>query len=560
VDSEAARRFARQYSQQPRRVAEASSRRTIRDCHVALLLALLTLILLLLTAPRIGLTWDEPAYIAASEAYVEWLGRLLSDPSGALSPEGIRYGWEPNHEHPPVNKVYSGLVWVVARPVFDDLLAHRLGNMLLASALVGMLYLLVAPRYRRVAGIAGCAALLTMPRFFFHAHLAALDLPATVAMVAVTLLFWHTHEHRGWRYGILLGLLWGLALATKFNTVLVPPLLGLWALIFRRRLYLFGRLTLAVVIGLPLSLVIWPWLYHDFWERLIEYLRFLTVDHHQIGQWYLGEYFLPPPWHFPFVMAFAVVPTTVTVLLLAGLVRVIISRHNAALGWLLILSALPPMLLLTTGQSVVYDNERLFLPSFPFLAALAGVGFAALLGGLQKIAGRAVPRLPGVAWTGALAAIFFLPQTVSAAFLYPHLLSYYSANVGGLPGAARLGLEHTYWCETYAAALEYLNREAEPGAIIWVEDWSFDVMLYYQLQGLLRPDLRITAPPGAVSVLARSGVRPAMANMGAADYALVQYRQTGFITNPAIGGLLGTRQPVLAIVHRGVSIMELYER
>ena len=84
--------------------------RKINDKLVAAVLALLTLVVLLISAPDIGLTWDEPAYIAASESYVAWIGELVSDPGYALSSEGIDQYWTVNHEHPPLDKIWSGLV------------------------------------------------------------------------------------------------------------------------------------------------------------------------------------------------------------------------------------------------------------------------------------------------------------------------------------------------------------------------------------------------------------------------------------------------------------------
>ena len=85
----------------------------------------------------------------------------------------------------------------------------------------------------------------------------------------------------------------------------------------------------------------------------------------------------------------------------------------------------------------------------------------------------------------------FLPQSISIAKLYPHLLSYYSANVGGLRGAKRLGMETTYWCESYADAIPYLNEHAKPGDMIWVDPLSQNVMVYYQVNGKLRGTVEV---------------------------------------------------------------------
>ena len=103
----------------------------------AALIMVLTLLLLVATEPQIGLTWDEDIYSRASELYTSWLGKLITQPAEALSKEGIDQVWSFNAEHPPLGKIWSGIVWQGARFIFNDLTAHRLGNMILVSVMAG---------------------------------------------------------------------------------------------------------------------------------------------------------------------------------------------------------------------------------------------------------------------------------------------------------------------------------------------------------------------------------------------------------------------------------------
>ena len=536
----------------------------------AVLILMITLALLIVTEPQIGLTWDEPDYIVASETYSAWFGDLLTQPAEALSSSGIEESWSINHEHPPLDKIWSGIVWSGARHVFDDLTAHRLGNMILVSVMAGLLYLLIAESYGLSAGLAAVAALLTLPRFFFHAHLAALDVPAACAVFFVVFLFWKTREDPSWIWTLVLGLVWGLAFATKINAVFLPPVLFLWALIFRRERKLLARIVLMTLIGVLFSFVVWPWLYPDFPARVIEYLDWITVEHWEIGQWYLGSMYMPPPWHFPFVMLWAVVPLTITVLYWTGIVRAFWKRREAGgLGTILIINTLAPLLALTTGNSMVYDNERLFMPAFVFLAALAGMGFGWLEIGIRRLAERIQKTRWTVPVTALAAVLFFLPQSISLARLYPHLLSYYSETVGGLPGATRLGLETTYWCESYSAALPYLNEHAQPGDTIWVDPWSHNVMIYYQLHGRLRDDVEIAFPQYAQSSLFPEYGPATIATHEASDFIVVQYRQTTIGSTPENPGSdsfiphpdsewLNAHEAEYQLSHDGVPIMEVY--
>ena len=549
-------------------VDHAHRRFAVQHSVIALFLAVLTVVLLFITEPQIGLTWDEPVYLMAARSYAGWFEHLATDPGDALQPGTIKRFWEINHEHPPLDKIWSGMVWMGARQFLDDLPAQRLGNMILVAIAVGALYTAVASSFGVWAGIASAVALISLPRFFFHAHLAALDVPAAVAFFLVTMLFWHTRHRSSVAWDVALGVAWGAALATKINALFVLPMLFLWTLAFARQAFLVRRLFIAGIIGLPTFVGFWPWLYHDTVARLIAYIRFITVDHWEIGQWYFGEAYMPPPWHFPFVMLVAVTPLVILILAFASSIRGVVALRSSrqmecdqgAQIALWSLGVLVPLLALTTGRTMVYDNERLFMPSFLFVAALAGIGLDGLGRALRRaLEQRALERFttPAVALG---CAVLFAPHLTITAHMYPHLLSYYSEAVGGLRGATRLGLETTYWCETYARALPYINAHAPPGAVVWTEDWSHDVLLTYQFIGRLRPDVRVALAPGAGSLFSRYGLEGTLADISDADYVIVTYRQTGFAAHPKIERWMAGRQPVVRIERYGVPLMEVYEQ
>jgi 4-amino-4-deoxy-L-arabinose transferase-like glycosyltransferase len=532
-----------------------------KDRWIAIILALLALVVLVATTPQIGLTWDEPAYIVASESYMEWFKVLFSDPAQALEQETIDTYWAVNHEHPPADKIWSGAVWHVARPVFDDLVAHRMGNMLMVAVLVALLYLMIAGEFGRTAGFAAVAALMTLPRFFFHAHLTSLDMPAAVMIFIVVYFFWKTKDHTKFWSTLGLGVIWGLAVSTKINAVFVMPILFLWALLFQREIRLFVRLVLAGIIAFPVFLLSWPWLYPAVVERIEEYVRFITIDHWEIGQFYLHEFHMPPPWHFPFVMLFAVVPLTIFVLSLVGIFRTSREKAHRAMGIMFIFNALVPLLALSIGETMVYDNERLFMATFIYIAALAGIGLDWTINKLHtwlNSKGRDSLAAPAAA---VLILLTFVPHLVLVAPLYPHLLSYYSESVGSLPGARSMGLETTYWCETYAASLTYINENADPGDSVWTDPWSHDVMVYYQMQGRLRDDVWIAVPQYASSILTpdaqlREEWYPD------ADFVVIQYRQTSIGEDPSTSEILSwaaSREPVVRISYLGVPLMDVFQ-
>jgi hypothetical protein len=211
---------------------------------------------------------------------------------------------------------------------------------------------------------------------------------------------------------------------------------------------------------------------------------------------------------------------------------------------------------------MVYDNDRLFMPAFPYIAALAGIGLDWTLRGIRSwltLRGRMALATPLAV---IVLVLVYGPHLALAAPLYPHWLSYYSEIVGGLPGATRLGLETTYWCDTYTEALDYLNKNAQMGDVVWIDPWSHDVMVYYQLHGQLRADVWIATPPGGRSLL-DTRAPLIMAPYRQADFIVLQHRQTSY----AKGGLaypimqwLDGQEPDFRFSYQDIPLIDVYHQ
>ena len=522
---------------------------------IAILLAGLTAVILIATNPTIGVTWDEPNYMGAAHSYATWSRLFAKSPMRALQAGTIENYWDVNHEHPPLAKLWSGIVWLVSRHFVNDLLANRLGNILLVSLLVALLYLLISGTYGKAAGMFSVAALLSMPRFFYTAHEVSLDVPMAVASFVLTFLFWKTVDRKSWLWGAAWGVGWGLALATKINGVLIPIAFIIWLAVFRRKWSMVLRLFLMGIIAIPTFLMVWPWLYHQTWPRVVEYVLFFLnhSDYANNAPWYLGRIYLIPPWHYVFVILWAVVPLTVTFLYLAGMFHAGKGKRDGGLAWLLTISALVSILPFIFGKVQVYGHERLFMSVIPFLAALAGIGFSWLAGGLRKLLGRAKRPALAIPATLIMGAVLLVPQLVSMTSLYPHLLSYYSEGVGGLPGATKLGLETTYKCETFASAIPYINAHANPNDSIWSE--NSPVLKYYQEIGVLRQDVSL--------VKKLPEVIPGLIGYGKfenANWYIFEYRQSQFRTSKGYLAyqILKTQTPVFELNYQGVPLMAIY--
>ncbi len=510
---------------------------------------LLTLVFVMATLTDVGLTWDEPLYIKASRGYMTWLGILRRDVGQALSDGAIVRWWvqDPTLElHPPLGKLLSGLSWAAFRGLLGDIAAHRLSNAVLFSLLVATVFWMVSSMRGRASGMFAALSLVLMPRMFFHAHLANIDTTVAITWFLAMYAFWRLESGAGWLPVVIMGLFFGLALATKMNAIVMPMVWGVWVLLFRRNWRSMFRLAVVSAIGAGVFVATWPWLYHDTGNRLLYYVL-MASRFKDRPQFYLGQALPHVPWHYPFVITLAVVPLVIMVMCLLGAVQIVRRRPADAGGWMLIINALTPLLFAATGLQAAYSGERHFIPAYPYLACLAGIGFASTL---EVLSARAAPLYERLSYTrarwgvAAMLALLFLPVLISMVQIYPYELSYYSELVGGLRGASRLGLETTFWCETYRDVLPYLNANAEEGASVWAEN-PF-VLRLYQGVGMLRPDLQATGGD-LVSPLT-------------IDYVVVQMRETAFAYyTPDVVDVMQLHDPVYSLTRQGVPLLHLYK-
>jgi 4-amino-4-deoxy-L-arabinose transferase-like glycosyltransferase len=395
----------------------------------------------LLTLGDPGITVDEPLDVRPGRTYVEL---LMKHGPAFLAPPVVERTYRDNAEHPPLGRWLLGAaskvfepVEAVARGGDPTGLYVRSGRVAPAVAF-GVLVGRVALETARLGGIAsGVGAgigLILMPRMFAHAHLGALDtFVATFWTLALLATLRATSARRPFVALAGAGALWGLALLTKIHGwLLAPAALAwiAWRLPWRRA---GGAAAVWLAAGLVVFFAGWPWLWYETGPRLVGFLR-TGVERTPILVQYFGTVYrdLDVPWHYPWLYAMAAVPIGLIGFGLIGAVAGLQERRTRALvgtllgvvaGWLTLFSTRVP----------VYDGERLFLPIFPLLAIVIGLGFGACWD-------RAKAR-----WSRAALALLLAAQGAGVLLLHPFQLSYYNALIGGVKGAERLGLELTYW-------------------------------------------------------------------------------------------------------------------
>lgn len=497
----------------------------------------------LFTANAYGPTYDEPFYASAGVRHADWWARALRLDFGALRADSITQAWGPNHEHPPLEKVASGFSQRWFGSVLPGLAAFRLPSALWFAMTIAALYLFSRRAWGRRGGLFAALAFAFMPRVVAHAHLAALDMPiaawffVTAALTAVAL------ARDSWAWTVLAGLAFGLALLSKMNAFFLPALLLPWGLIYHRRRWP-KLLAATLAIGPAVFWLGWPWMWVSPLAHAREYLAF-HLGHAAYNVWYLGRLYQYAPWHYPFVMTAVATPVAALALGLLGAIRSWPRRGLDPDRVLLLAGFVVAIAPSALPGSPKYNGVRLFLPAFPFLAALAGGGFAWLEGLVsRRLAGQPSARRTSVLAAVALGALLLYPGAVGTVASHPYQLAYYNMLVGGTAGAAKHGFETIYWGQVYKEAPIFLNAvpEANPRVLI-IPKGCIYLLEFQQQAGALRRDIRFTGDEGE----ARS-----------ADYVMFQCMQSDY-TDLAWELVKGAR-PAFSIRSRGAPLLVAYRR
>lgn len=541
---------------------------------VGLALATLYVIVLVRTAPAIGFARDEGFYFHASRTYAEWFNLLFTNRHAALERSAIDAAWNINHEHPSLMKSLFGLSWLFLHEkwhlIRSESLAFRLPGMLFGGLGLWITHLFGHRAFGPRVGLVAALLLALMPRVFYHAHLDCFDVPVMTMWVVVLYAYWRsTSGSLAW--AVATGALWGLALETKHNAWFVPFLVvthyvlsrgdAIVSDVRRGRFPLPMSLVMMALLGPLIFWALWPWMWFDFLRtpdgrpgRLAEYVGFHT-NHAYYNMEYLGFNWFRPP--FPRSYAWGMIAFTVpgiTLALAALGLAVHFLRGLRELPWvrgrsdderrgtllLVGMGFLVPLAPWFSSKTPIFGGTKHWFPAYPFLALMAGLGFAYVLRRLEEnLAGRVRdPRVLGL----ALGALVALPPLWQTAHSHPFGLSNYTPLAGGTPGSADLGLNRQFWGFTTGSLAPWFNTHAPPSAGVYIHDTTYEAWDMLQRDGTLRRDLR------------------AVWQVGEGDYAIVHHELHMNEVDYQIWTAWQSPAVAHVLTHDGVPIVSVYQR
>jgi len=449
-------------------------------------------------------------------------------------------------------------------------MAFRFPGMVLSALVLWIVYVFGARAYSRRVGVFAAFAYALLPNAFYHAHLDCFDGPIVSMLTLVTYCYWRALSSR--RRLIALGISYGLCLETKHNAWMLPLIFfAHWTFVVgselarrsrgeRPRASLFPWWLVAMgVLGPPIFVGLWPWLWHDTIARIGEYVGF-HVNHVHYNIEYLGHtYFGPPsPASYPWVMTLFTSPLTVIVIALLGLAirfphllppgfyeRAAIPRTEIdprRLDVLLFGSFLTPMFVLSMPWTPIFGGTKHFLASFPMLFLFGGHAFDRMVVALEaELRARVRTRELAQHATGIALAIAMLPGAVDTAHSHPFGLSFYSFPAGGVPGGADYGMIRQFWGFTTGSLVPWMNANVPQGGRVWICDSVPTAFTMLERDHRLRSDIGVAW------------------DLSSADYAIVHHEQHFNIVDFQIWEAYGHVAPVYVLDYDGVPIISVYE-
>jgi len=390
-----------------------------------------------------GQTWDEDVNWAAGRNYV----------TNGLALDFSPASWKWNYQHPPVTKYAAG----IGAQLADGYGPARAISGLMVALACGLLVFVGRRLFSlRVGVLAGAIAALT-PHLIAHGKVVGHEAVAVLLWTAALLAALSVHDEPIDRRVLvrrlaLVGVLLGLAVASRFVNILLAPLLGAVLLLHaspaqRRQTLALGAAVVPLA-AIIVFVAIWPRMWSEPFHHLAEAWQKLKVPHSP--EPFLGAITNDPPRHYFLIYLFATAPLGVLLAAVAWLARAGHRREKASLTVALLL-VIP---LLVLFSPVRQDGVRYILPSLVALALAAAAGIDYLV----SFASR--PRLHAAA--GAMMVLYLATACVR---IHPYYLDYYGEQVGGPAGvAAHRRFEIAWWGEGVADAVDYVNANAAPGA------------------------------------------------------------------------------------------------
>jgi len=298
-------------------------------------------------------------------------------------------------------------------------------------------------------------------------------------------------------------------------TALLLTVLGgtTWLLARLRRTNLRAFQPLATLaamgcIGPLMFYLLWPYLWHHPIERAAWYFDF-HATHVHYAWFYLGRVLRQPPFPLEYVLVKTAltVPLAILVPMALGFFSAILFSISAdsSSRWdqmLIAVNALASIAIISHPDVPHFGGVKHWFPSMCFLGLLAGWSVSRATSSLAAL-------LPerwswGKSWLSPalLFVVLLCSPLIALVRVHPYGTSFYSELAGGIPGAATLGMQRQFWSNNVTGVLPWINAHAPLNARLWLHEVTGLAFQQYQLNGMLRADIRPANGPEDAQLVA----------------------------------------------------------
>ncbi len=368
--------------------------------------------------------------------------------------------------HPPLSDILSSgfnIILFQKLRIINDIDSYRVYGLILASALVGLVYWWGASLYGKIPGIVAAIVIASHPLFWSHAHFnTEKDIPETAFYSFFIFSFWRGITTKSKKWLLVAGLFFGLALGTKLNIIfsffIITPWLFYYVFsnipsekkvitnFFKNNFVFLLTFFSIPIIGLIILIASWPYLWSDPVHgimRMFGFYKSLGLAKSDANTYALQTIIYTTP-------------IIVIVLSIVGFVTSILRNSNEKdkISMLFILWLLVPVLRVSIPGTNIHGGVRQIMEFVPAMAMLSGLGAKSVLKFLTKKTSSYIAVL--------IILLPFVTHIANLTKIHPYEQLFFNSFMGGLSGAKEK--DFPFWGETYGEqyrlAVEWLNNNA----------------------------------------------------------------------------------------------------
>lgn len=375
----------------------------------------------------------------------------------------------PNDHHPERYLPVANTLSALFEKVFTDKLgilsivdSRHLSIIFLASVFLFFMYIFLSAYFGEIIAVISTISLFLFPAFIAHSHNNIKDIPGLVFFSLTCFSSFHAVCSQKLKWFIISGILWGLALGTKANAVILPIVIIIWLIIefivLKKNKIPWAFKTkpffITLIIGLSVFILSWPylWGYFDSSIFMKHFMKFFEY-YSNISQAPRGGITLQP-----FLYLFCQTPPFLLFLFGIGLYDVIRRGCKEPEYLLFVVWFFVPIIRICMPNMNYYDGIRHYIEVIVPLCIIAGFGSFFVIDLMLKfLKNKLILKLS----TGVLFFLYVLSLVLPVRAYHPYENTYFNFLAGGLRGAQHfLPYSTDYWGSSYREAVLWLNKNA----------------------------------------------------------------------------------------------------